>query len=156
MFQHVVRIAMVMIAAICLTACGGGGSGGSTAPPPPPTDSGGGGGADGGGSDGGSSGGGTGGGDPAVDVGAIQITANLGLAGGAAGLVDGNIGINGVSLVGVSGTSLAVGVSGTGLSIGTIQGFSSVIVNDEGIGTSSAEFEMEGEDGASPQQAGQG
>ena len=148
MFQHVVRIAMVMIAAICLTACGGGGSGGSTAPPPPPTDSGGGGGADGGGSDGGSSGGGTGGGDPAVDVGAIQITANLGLAGGAAGLVDGNIGINGVSLVGVSGTSLAVGVSGTGLSIGTIQGFSSVIVNDEVIGTSSAEFEIEGEDGA--------
>lgn len=79
--------------------------------------------------------------------GGIAVSESLGLVSGGTGLVRGS-GVSGVTLVGVSGTGLAVGVSGTGLSIGTIQGFGSIFINDQRITTVLAEFELEGQAGS--------
>lgn len=108
-----------------LVACGGGGGGSSSTPNIGSGDT-------GGGQAGGS------GGD------AITIDRSLGLVSGGAGLVQGS-GVDGVALVGVSGTGLQVGVSGTGLSVGAIQDFGSIIINDDRLNTDAATFTVNGQ-----------
>ncbi len=55
------------------------------------------------------------------------------------------VGVSGTGLsVGVSGTGLNVGISGSGLSLGSIQWFSSVVVNDRVMDTSQAQFLISG------------
>ncbi|MFT7651333.1 MAG: hypothetical protein ACI9ON_000884 [Limisphaerales bacterium] len=73
----------------------------------------------------------------------VQVTDSRGLVSGGAGLVGGS-GVDGVGLVGVSGSGLVVGVSGSGISMGTIQDFSSIVINDVAIDTATAQIEISG------------
>ncbi|MEM7077106.1 MAG: DUF5666 domain-containing protein [Pseudomonadota bacterium] len=159
--KRYIRILWAVIAVVILSGCGGGGGGSSSQPaaatPPDPPPSGG----DGGGSsppvDQDPPSGGDGGDsnppadqeppNPTPDAGGSRDTPTvdntLGLVSGAAGLASGS-GVDGVALVGVSGTGLAVGVSGTGLSVGTIQSFGSIVINDESLDTDTASFTISG------------
>ena len=123
-----IRIAISLSVLLCLSACGGGGGSGSSAPQPVTT----------------ATNAGTGTTTSGNSGDSVSVGDNLGLVSGGAGLAEGS-GIDGVALVGVSGTGLQVGVSGTGLSLGAIQDFGSIVINDETLNTDNAEFVVNGQ-----------
>ncbi len=119
------RFVSSTVLVICLVACGGGGGGSSAAPPAAST----GGGSTGGGSTGG---------------GSTSAVFPDGLASGGVGVLL-DVSFTGVELEVQGGGS---GAPVSGITLGDIQGFSSVILNDNTINTDSATFLLEGESGA--------